>query len=162
MIEKVVTIGVYGFTEDGFFGALEEGGVDVLCDIRARRGVRGRAYAFANAKRLQDRLEKKGIRYVYRKELAPSEAVRFCQKAADRQDGVKKRERTQLSPGFVQAYEAHCLNGFDARAFVEGLGTPATALALLCVERVPQACHRLLVGERIAADTGITLEHLLP
>lgn len=50
---NVVTIGVYGYTPETFFAALQEAGVDLLCDIRQRRGVRGAEYAFANSQRLQ-------------------------------------------------------------------------------------------------------------
>ena len=50
---KLVTIGVYGFDEASFFAALQTAGVDTLCDMRQRRGVRGADYAFVNSKRLQ-------------------------------------------------------------------------------------------------------------
>jgi uncharacterized protein (DUF488 family) len=36
------------------------------------------------------------------------------------------------------------------------------AVALLCVERDPEACHRSLVAERIAERFGLALEHLRP
>ncbi|HEX9735328.1 MAG TPA: DUF488 family protein [Thermoanaerobaculia bacterium] len=69
---RIVTIGVYGFDEEGFFLALTNAGVDTFCDVRRRRGLRGSTYAFANSRRLQDRLATVGIRYVHVKELAPS------------------------------------------------------------------------------------------
>ena len=47
-LERVVTIGAYGFSADRFFAALREAGVDTFLDIRQRRGVRGAEYAFAN------------------------------------------------------------------------------------------------------------------
>ena len=34
--------------------------------------------------------------------------------------------------------------------------------ALLCVERDPEACHRSLVAERIAADYGLAVTDLRP
>ena len=61
---KIVTIGVYGFDEAGFFEALRKAEVDTFCDIRSRRGVRGATYAFANSMRLQARLASLGIRYI--------------------------------------------------------------------------------------------------
>jgi len=36
--------------------------VDTFCDIRARRGVRGSEYAFANHQRLAARLAERNIR----------------------------------------------------------------------------------------------------
>ena len=38
---KIFTIGVYGKTADQFFSALTEHQIDVFCDIRQRRGLRG-------------------------------------------------------------------------------------------------------------------------
>ena len=45
MWPRIVTVGVYGFNEATFFAALRATGVDTFCDIRLRRGVRGREYA---------------------------------------------------------------------------------------------------------------------
>jgi Protein of unknown function, DUF488 len=36
------------------------------------------------------------------------------------------------------------------------------ATALLCVERDPQACHRSLLAERLAAERGVSVTHLTP
>ena len=69
---KIVTIGVFGFSEEAFFHALQTAQVDTFCDIRQRRGVRGATYAFCNSKRLQTRLAELGIRYLHRKDLAPT------------------------------------------------------------------------------------------
>ena len=73
---KLVTIGVYGFSEAVFFNALQQAGVDTFCDLRWRRGVRGAEYAFANRARLQQRLAALGIRYLHLRELAPTPALR--------------------------------------------------------------------------------------
>ena len=85
---KIITIGVYGFDESSFFEALRKAAVDTFCDIRSRRGVRGRTYAFANSQRLQARLAELGIRYIYRKDLGPTKTVR-----ENRQRQIKRRKR---------------------------------------------------------------------
>ncbi len=59
----IVTIGVYGRSEADFFDTLQQAHVDLFCDIRARRGVRGSEYTFANSQRLQARLAELGIAY---------------------------------------------------------------------------------------------------
>ena len=84
MKPKIVTIGVYGFDESSFFEALREADVDTFCDIRARRGLRGATYAFANSQRLQERLAELGIRYIHRKDLAPTRAARDRQAQTDK------------------------------------------------------------------------------
>ena len=162
MWPKIVTLGAYGATEAGFFAALREAGVDTFCDLRARRGVRGREYAFVNSRRLQARLAELGIRYRHCKELAPSRALRESQYAADRVDHTAKRKRTELSEGFVNGYRAERLQDFDSRKFLEHLGSQARVVALFCVERVPAACHRSLVAERLHRDLGLEVVHLAP
>src|SRR6266404_4257221 len=81
----LVTIGLYGFTEAAFFGALINAKVDAFCDIRQRRGVRGSNYRFANSARLQEQLGRLGILYHHCKQLAPSSEIRQIQKTYDRQ-----------------------------------------------------------------------------
>ncbi len=90
---KLVTIGVYGFSEAAFFNALQQAGVDTFCDIRWRRGVRGSEYAFANRARLEKRLAELGIRYLHFRELAPTPALRQRQYDADKAAGTTKRKR---------------------------------------------------------------------
>lgn len=159
---KLVTIGVYGFTPEAFFEALRRAGVDTFCDIRWRRGVRGREYAFANSGRLQRRLAELGVRYLHLRELAPNPALRKRQYAADQEQGVAKRKRAALSEQFITAYRQEGLAGFDSRKFVEQLGPEAKVVALFCVEREPAACHRSLLAARLQEDLGVEVEHLKP
>ena len=159
---RILTIGVYGFDEEAFFRTLQEAGVDVLCDVRQRRGVRGSAYAFANSRRLQARLAELGIRYVHRKDLAPTKAMRNQQALADKEAKIAKRKRSTLDPTFVQAYRGEILAELDANEFVESLPPDARVVALLCVERDPAACHRSLLAERLARDLNAPVEHLIP
>lgn len=157
----VLTIGAHGFTADAFFQALVDAGVDLFCDVRARRGVRGAEYAFANAKRLEARLAELGIRYVHLPEFAPSDAIRQAQYADDAKIGVGKRSRERLSEAFQTGYRAGCLEALDARGLIaDQLGDPARPV-FFCVERLPEACHRSLLADAIAEATGRPVEHLV-
>ena len=162
MPPRIITLGVYGFDEAGFFEALRAAGVDTFCDIRLRRGVRGREYAYVNSKRLQAKLAELGVRYLHIKELAPSQALRQRQKAADKAERTAKRQRTELSELFVSGYREECLCSFDSRKFIEQLGEAARVVALFCVERAPAACHRSLAAERLQQDLGVEVVHLMP
>ena len=159
---EFVTIGVYGFDEASFFAALQAAQVDTFCDIRRRRGVRGREYAFANSNRLQARLASLGIRYVHRLDLAPSPALREVQHAIDAATHVARRQRTTLDPAFVAGYAATCLVDFDAVAFAASFGPDARVVALCCVEREPSACHRSLLAARLEAEVGGEVRELVP
>ena len=158
----LVTIGVYGFTEESFFAALAAAGVDTFCDVRWRRGVRGAEYAFANSARLQRRLAAMGIRYRHCRELAPNPALRRRQYETDEAAGTTKRERTTLGEGFVAGYREEYLRPFDRRQFLSQLGADAHVVALCCVEGEPAACHRSLLADRLQQDLGGQVIHLRP
>lgn len=161
-MKEILTIGVYGFTEDEFFAQLKAANVDLLCDIRWRRGVRGKKYAFANHQRLVARLAEMGIAYIHRRDLAPTPEIRQKQKDADQAQKVAKRKRSELSPAFIAAYEEEILADFDSQSFLDELPQNTKNIALLCVEREPAACHRSLVAEKLAGDTEAKVEHLSP
>jgi uncharacterized protein (DUF488 family) len=162
MTIKIVTIGVYGYTEEGFFQALQEACVEVFYDLRQRRGLRGAAYAFANSQRLQARLDELGIRYHHRKDLAPTESIRRRQKEADKAGKVAKRQRNDLSQVFVDAYQDEILVPFDPGSLLEEIGPDANIVALFCVEREPGACHRSLVADKLHRELGLEVEHIVP
>jgi uncharacterized protein (DUF488 family) len=159
---KLVTIGVYGFSEEAFFAALKDAQVDTFVDIRRRRGVRGSAYAFANSERLQRRLAELGIRYLHRLDLAPTAELRQRQDAADKAGKVAKRQRTTLDPIFVAAFQEKVLAGFNLDSLLDQLEPDAKVVALFCVERDPAACHRSLVAEKLEKELDVTVEHILP
>ena len=159
---KFVSIGVYGFTADAFFQALQRVGVDTFCDIRWRRCVRGRDYAFANSGRLQRRLAEMSIRYLHLRELAPTPALRQRQAAADKAQGTTKRKRTALGEVFITGYREERLAPFDSRGFIQELGPASRVVALFCVEREPAACHRSLLAERLQQDLGVEVAHVTP
>lgn len=161
-LSRLVTIGLYGFTEETFFNALVDASVDVFCDVRRRRGVRGSLYPFANSRRLQERLKELGVGYVHMKDLSPTDEMRRMQQLADKEMGVGQRQRQVLSERFVAAYTEHCLDALDTDAFLQRLGPHCRVAALFCVERHPEACHRLLLAERLARDLGVEVEHLVP
>jgi len=161
-MNSVVTIGVIGFSADGFFRALQDAGVDTLVDIRRRRAVRGREYAFANSLRLQARLAELGIRYRHRLDLSPGNAIRETQAAADQAAGIARRQRASLSPAFVAAFERDVLAAFDPQTLLNDLPPDAHVIALLCVEREPAACHRSLVAGRLHEALGVPVIHLRP
>lgn len=158
-LPKIVTIGVYGYDEKSFFEALQDAGVDLLCDLRRRRAVRGAHYAFANSARLQAQLGKRGITYRHILELAPDIAL-IKQLHADFSH-LPMRQRDQLSDRYIQTYTKKYLTDFDSRAFIDNLGSAKT-IALFCVEMTPKACHRGLIANRLEADLGIRVRHLLP
>ena len=162
MTPSLVTIGVYGASEDDFFRALQEAGVDTVVDLRRRRGVRGSEYAYANSQRLQARLAELGIQYVHLLELAPTEVVRKVQYVADVETKTAKRARNALSPQFITAYREEILDRQTPALFWDALPPGAGVVALFCVEREAAACHRSLVAGWLAEHEEIVVEHIVP
>jgi uncharacterized protein (DUF488 family) len=157
----VATIGVYDWTLETWLEALSSADVRLVLDVRQRRGVRGSEYSWANAQRLEAALAEAGIAYEHRKELAPTTELRQLQYQADNQLGAGKRSRQSLAPEYVERYSREILDRVELGTVVEGLPAEG-ASALLCVERDPEACHRSLIGERLAADFGLPVTHLRP
>ena len=160
-MSQLATIGIYDFTLEEFLRTLREAGVRLVLDVRQRRGVRGPQYAWANSKRLQAALADAGIGYRHHPELAPTTELRQLQYREDDRLGVGKRSRELLAPEYRERYTREILDHADLDAVVAELNE-AGAGALLCVERDPEACHRLLVAERIAAGYGLPVTHLRP
>jgi uncharacterized protein (DUF488 family) len=140
---------------------LRDADVGLVLDVRQRRGVRGSEYAWANAQRLQAALAEATIDYDHRKELASTTELRQVQYREDDRLGVGKRSRGELAPEHRERYLREILDRVDLAAIAADLPTDH-ASALLCVERDPEACHRSLVAERLAAEHGATVVHLLP
>ncbi len=157
---RLATIGVYGFSAAGYLAALRGAGVELVIDVRQRRGVRGPDYAWANSRRLQAMLVEAGIEYRHRRDLAPTTELRQLQYREDDRQGVGKRSRERLAPEYVRRYEAEILDRVDLRALAATL--PAGVSALMCVERDAAACHRSLIAARLGPAMGSGVVDLAP
>ena len=158
---QMATIGVYGFDGDSYLQRLQRANVRLLLDVRARRGVRGPEYAWANSLQLQAALADAGIAYEHHPELAPTTELRHLQYAEDDRRGVGKRSRIELAAEYTHRYISEILDRADLAPIVSALPSSGTA-ALFCVERDPEACHRSLIAQRLTERHGVTIEHLRP
>lgn len=158
---NVFTIGVYNSTEEIYFQKLVENKIDVFCDIRQRRGVRGNQYKYVNSNFLQNRLSELGIKYLYIKELSPNDDVRQKQKEADKLNNETKKLRTSLGELFVQEYKKQILDNFDFDDLIKKLKEiGAENPVFFCVEEKAQACHRSLVAKILAKKLSINVVNL--
>ena len=137
--------------------------VDLLLDVRQRAGMRGSKYAFLNKSRLQESLSRIGKGYQHFSKLAPTTGIRDLQKQEDFSGGVLKRDRTELSPSFIDAYNREILSAFDEELedFLDSL-EGIESMAFFCVEEYPEACHRSIVAARVADYFGAEVEDLRP
>ncbi len=145
------TIGVYNLTEELFFEKLTSNNIDIFCDIRQRRGVRGAKYKFVNSIWLQKKLNNLNIKYLYIKELAPTVDIRNIQKKTDKTVFESKHNRNQLGDAFIEKYKEIVINNYDFDYFINELKIiKAEKVVLFCVEEKPNACHRSIVSEELS------------
>ena len=157
----IYTIGVYGSTEEEFFGKLIKSQIDLFCDIRQRRGVRGRQYAFVNSSYLQKKLSELGIGYLYEKRYAPTREIREMQWAEDKEVHQTKKSRETLGHAFCCGYEQLILdkeNLDELVALFESM--KAQRVVLFCLESRPDACHRSLLAHRLSEKYHFEVVHL--
>jgi uncharacterized protein (DUF488 family) len=152
-------VGVYQSGLDDFLDKLRRHRVAMLVDVRQRRGIRGREYAWANSRRLQAALKQAGIEYRHVPELAPTTEMRQLQYREDDRLKVGKRSRVELADVYRRRYLHEVLDQVDLGAFLESIPDDAT-FVLVCVERDARACHRSLIAARLQAEYGLAVARL--
>lgn len=158
---KIFTIGVYGCMEEEFYSKLINNHIDVFCDIRQRRGVRGSKYAFVNSNYLQAKLSNIGIKYVYEKQLAPTKEIREMQWAEDKKEGQTKKTRETLGHAFCCGYNHLILDTFNFDKLMSKLNAlNAENVVFFCLEFHPEACHRSLLAKRMAKKYNLEVVNL--
>lgn len=158
---NIYTIGVYNSTEESYFSKLIKNNIDLFCDIRLRRGVRGSQYKYVNSNYLQAKLSDLGIAYEYIRELAPTKEIREKQKEADKLNNETKKQRTCLGAVFAHEYEKQILDNFDIDEFAHKLvDMNVQNVVFFCVEENAIACHRSLVAKKLAKILNAKITNL--
>lgn len=141
------TVGYQGASLQAFIGCLKDAGVRTLVDVRYQPFSMRPEFRRAA---LEAALGEAGIAYRHLKPLGNPPESRDAAKAGD-------EARYRL------LFQAH-LDRAETRAAMDevialcGQG----AAALMCLERKPKDCHRLLVADRIAGLSGLAVAHLDP
>jgi uncharacterized protein (DUF488 family) len=155
------TIGVFNSTEEEFFRKLIKNKIDLFCDIRQRRGVRGSKYSFVNSNKLQGKLAQLGIHYEYISGLTPTQKIRDIQIKIDLDKHELKTERKVLGKSFSTEYKKSILDHFDFNSLLknfEQLGSKR--IVFFCVEELASACHRSLIAEKLQNDFHFEVTNL--
>lgn len=143
------TLFTIGFTRKGaerFFGLLEEAGVRLLLDIRARPG--SQLAGFARGPDLQWLLKRLcDIDYLAVPALAPGPGLLDAYRKAELDwPGYERRYLAELQPADIAAQLA---------------GIPLDRACLLCAEEGADHCHRRLAAEWLnQADPALHIRHL--
>lgn len=124
---------------------LRQAGVTRLVDVRAQPHSRRREFAY---KHLGPGLADWGIAYESWPVLGAPEAAREAAKQGD-------------TATFNRLYEAH-LDTEPAQGALSGLVQLARAESpcMMCYERDPRHCHRLLIGDRVQSMSDVAVRDL--
>ena len=141
----IYTIGYEGASVDAFIAALRRADIALVLDIRAAPVSRKKGFSKTP---LAQHFAEAGIGYRHLRGL-----------------GTPKRGREAARSGDLEAFERIFRAHLDEPEALLDLGE-AESLAqqqpvcLLCLERDPEHCHRLIVADRMAVETGQQIEHL--
>lgn len=143
----LLTIGYEAAQFDQVRDALREAGTRLLIDVRAIAASRRPGFS---KRLLAGGLEEAGIGYLHLRPLGTPK---------DGRDAVRRGDVGAMQ----RIFRAH-MQGDHSRAALAEVRAIAieTRACLLCFERDHAHCHRTLVAEMIAGETGQPIHHLLP
>jgi len=137
------TIGYEGTDIDKFVATLKAVGVALLADVRALPLSRKKGFS---KNRLRERIESEGMQYIHLGTLGDPKEGRNAARAG-RHDEFRKIYSKHLS----QAEPQQALKELAVLARNQ-------ATCLVCFEREPDECHRLIVASQL--PKGINIFHL--
>lgn len=145
-MSPLFTIGYEKATAGAVTGELQRAGVAVIVDTRAVAASRRPGFS---KRQLAAGLSEAGIDYLHLRGLGtPAEG--------------RQAARSGHYDTMARIYAAHLATPqareeLDALTALVRAGRP---VCLLCFERDPHHCHRLLIAEEIHDRTGVAVEHL--
>jgi uncharacterized protein (DUF488 family) len=143
--KAICTIGYEGGTVAGFIRALKDAGIELVLDIRAAPVSRKKGFS---RNQLAAHLTEAGIAYRHLRGLGTPKRGRDAARAGD-------------SETFECIFQEHMKEPEALLDLGEAIAlAKAQPVCLLCLERDPEHCHRLIVGNRMVGETGQKLRHL--
>jgi len=141
----VCTIGYEGASIADVIAALRDAGVSLVLDIRAAPVSRKKGFS---KNPLAAHLREAGIEYRHLRGLGTPKAGREAARGGDHVT-------------FEEIFRAH-MEEPEAMLDLSDAMTLARQepVCLLCFERDPKDCHRLIVAHRLAAEAGLQIRHL--
>ena len=144
-LHPIFTAGYEGLVQDQLLERLTAAGAATLLDVRAI--AQSRKPGFSKTL-LGSSAAARGLRYLHLRSLGTPKAGRIAARAgraADMEAVFAAHMATDLARAGLQ------------EAVIVASSSPT---CLLCFERDPHLCHRRIVAEAIASQTGQRIEHL--
>ncbi len=144
-MRELFTIGYEGCTIADVLGALRQAQIGLLIDVRAVPQSRKPGFS---KRQLAAALDEQGVRYVHLQALGTPKPGRDAVRAGH-------PERMEV------IFRSHMEGDRPQAELADATGLARTERAcLLCFEHDPMHCHRRIVAEMIAAETGQRITHL--
>ena len=145
MSVSLYTVGYEGSDIDPFIATLKAVGIEHVIDIRDVPVSRKLGFS---KKSLSVALLQVGIGYTHLKPLGDPKPGRDAMRQGDYQ-------------AFLKVYDAHVATKEAQEALGDAVNIAKTSKAvLLCFEREPRYCHRLIVAEHMGELAPFTVRHL--
>jgi len=141
----VFTIGYEGLVQDQLLDRLVAAGVGTLLDVRAI--PQSRKAGFSKTV-LGSSAASRDILYVHERSLGTPKAGRVAARAG---------RAAEMQAIFAVHMTTDAAKTGLAEAVIVAAGSPT---CLLCFERDPHRCHRRIVADAIAENTGQSVRHL--
>ena len=144
-MQPIATIGYEKAPQADVIGRLGAAGVDLLIDVRAIAASRRAGFSKTL---LAASLHEAGVGYLHLRDLGTPKAGRQAARAG-RIGEMHAIFEDQLMTTSAQMALAHAVEASRAKL-----------VCLLCYEADAACCHRLIVAERMAEQTGAAIVHL--
>lgn len=145
-MRRLLTIGYQDATQAAVLAALQAAGADLLVDVRAVTASRRPGFA---KRQLAAGAAAAGIGYLHLRGLGTPPEGRMAARVG-RYDELRRIYDRQLDTIEAQRDMAE----------LEALIGSGRHVCLLCYEREPHQCHRLIVAERLTARHDLKVDHL--
>lgn len=142
MKNALYTIGYEGKRVDELVDLLQNSGVTCLVDVRLRAQSRKPGFSKTS---LFNACEKRGIKYIHRKDLGTPESIMKHLRLTGEYDW--------------QAYSKHLSEEVEGIAWLEHQSNTEVC-CLMCYERSAEDCHRRIIADRVSKSTNAAVSHL--
>jgi uncharacterized protein (DUF488 family) len=141
----IFTSGYEGLVLDQLLDRLTAAGVALLLDVRAIAASRKPGFS---KNLLRGSLEARGLQYLHVQSLGTPKAGRIAARAGRAQE-------------MARIFDVHMATPPAQAGLADAIAAAASVpTCLLCFERDAHMCHRRIVAEAIASQTGQAIEHL--
>ncbi len=141
----IATIGYEGASLDDFIATLKESRIDTLIDVREIALSRKKGFSKSA---LSEAVAEHGIRYVHLRGLGDPKEGRDAARAGD-------------ITRFLRIFRQHMRSAIARTELATAISLAQSArICLMCFEADHEFCHRRIVANHLAADTGLKVTPL--